>query len=165
MQDAERRPTLPPEKWTPSSLPRIISESEGLHLLKEGISIDDPTGKEMKLNYDVFRHWVRDGKKLSDIRSRLKNLNRAVMAIRQPNEIRLTDQGERIYLSVQQRQKNGKTYGAKSYYMAVSIKDNSADISTYYHYDGKDEIRQKQTGTCIYSKEASERGRSRRTDE
>lgn len=103
----------------------------------------------MKLTYDTFRHWVKEGKKLSDIRTRLKNLNRAVMAIRQPNEIWQNNKGERLYLSAQQYEKSGKKSGSKNYYVAISIKGESADISTYYQEEA-DKIRHKREGRCVY---------------
>ena len=96
------------------SLLRLLKRgAEGLRMLKKGISVKDPTGKELRLTYDIFKHWVRAGKKLSDIRMRFKNLNRAIMAIRQPNEIWQSEKGERIYLSMQQEEVNGKKRGSK----------------------------------------------------
>ena len=143
------RPTLPPEKWTPSSLPRIISASEGLRLLKRGDQYQRSNRQRNEAHLRYFPALGERREKLSDIRTRLKNLNRAVMAIRQPNEIWQNDKGERLYLSAQQYEKSGKKSGSKNYYVAISIKGESADISTYYQEEA-DKIRHKREGRCVY---------------
>ena len=78
-----------PEKWKPASLPYMVGAAQRLRMLKD----EDPTGEAMRLDYDIFRHWVREGKSLSDIRTRLKSLNRVAMAIRQAHEIWWNDKG------------------------------------------------------------------------
>lgn len=119
-------------------------------MLKKGISVKDPTGKELRLTYDIFKHWVRAGKKLSDIRMRLKNLNRAIMAIRQPNEIWQSEKGERIYLSMQQEEVNGKKRGSKKKILAITLSGGGGKVSTYY--PGFIRIETKREGKCVYSR-------------
>ena len=152
---------IDPSQWKPVSRPMPRNVAESLRRLRKGITVKDPTGKEMKLTRDIFKHWVLEGKTRKDMRRRLRSLDRAIMAIRQPHEIWQNEKGERIYLSLQQHEKGGKNHGAKRFYLAISLKNNQANISTYYDYNDADKIKQKQEGKCIYRRRAPGRRRSR----
>ena len=70
-----------------SRAPEQVEPQEALAMIKRGTAATvDPDGRKVRIDMDAYKHWAKQGKPQGEVNERLKDIRRALDAIREPQE-------------------------------------------------------------------------------